>query len=63
MLKGVEMAEQEEKDMVQVKVPVQLLRKIREADADYKLIPAKDVAIIALNHFLYELKHQRKVQL
>lgn len=54
------MVEQEEKDAVQVKVPVQLLNDIREANSDYKLIPAKDVAIIALNHFLYELKHRKK---
>lgn len=54
------MSEQEEKDVIQVKIPNELIMKIRDADADYKLIPAKDVAIIALNHFLYELQHRQK---
>jgi hypothetical protein len=52
--------EQEEKDVTQVKVPNKLVKKIREADNDYKLITTKDLTIIALNHFLYELQHRKK---
>jgi len=51
---------EEEKDVTQVKLPNELIMKIREANADYKFIPAKDVAIIALNHFLNELQHRKK---
>jgi len=49
----------EEKDVTQVKVRNELLKKIREANSDYQFVPAKDIAHIALNHFLYELKHRR----
>ena len=49
-----------EKDMIQVKVPIQLLLNIREANTDYRLVPAKDIAIIALNHFLFEIKRRKK---
>jgi hypothetical protein len=55
-----EMVEQkEEKDVTPIEIPNKLIRKIRQANNDYKLIPTKDVAIIALNHFLYDLTHPR----
>jgi hypothetical protein len=50
----------EEKDVTQVKVLNELLKKIREANSDYQFVPAKDIAHIALNHFLYELQHRKK---
>jgi hypothetical protein len=50
----------EEKDGTPIKVPNALIAKIREANSDYKFVPTQDVAIIALNHFLYELKHRKK---
>lgn len=50
------MAEEE----VQFKIPAEKIRLIREADSDYKLLPAKDITIIALNHFLYGLKQKKK---
>jgi hypothetical protein len=50
----------EEKEVIQVNVPIPLLKSIREANSDYKQIPAKDVVHIALNHFLDELKRRRK---
>jgi hypothetical protein len=53
------MKEQESKDVTPIEIPNKLIRKIREANPDYKMIPAKDVAIIALNHFLYDLTHPR----
>jgi hypothetical protein len=54
------MAEQkEEKDVTPIEIPNKLIRKIRQANSNYQLIPTKDVAIIALNHFLYDLKHRR----
>jgi len=55
------MAEQEEKDVTPIKVPNTLIAKIREANSDYKFVPTQDVAIIALNHFLYHLTHRRSV--
>jgi len=48
-----------EKDVTPIEIPNKLIRKIREANPNYKMIPAKDVAIIALNHFLYDLVHPR----
>lgn len=57
-----EMVEQEEKDVTQVKVLNELLRKIREANSDYQYVPAKDIAHIALNHFLYELEHNWNIE-
>ena len=48
-------------EMVQVKVPIEKIRAIREVNPDfYKLIPAKDIAIIALNQLLYDEKHRKK---
>ena len=48
-------------ETVQVKVPIEKIRAIREVNPDfYKLIPAKDIAIIALNQLLYDEKHRKK---
>jgi hypothetical protein len=53
--------EKEVVEMVQVKVPIEKIRAIREVNPDfYKLIPAKDIAIIALNQLLWDEKHRKK---
>ena len=51
--------EEKEIPFTQCKIPDELIMKIRDANKDYVLIPAKDIAIIALNHFLYELQHRK----
>jgi len=48
-------------EMVQVKVPIEKIREIRKVNPDfYKFLPAKDIAIIALNQLLYDEKRRKK---
>jgi hypothetical protein len=50
----------EEKGVIQVKVSTDLLRKIRDVNSDYKLVPAVFIADIAMQHFLDELKQKKE---
>lgn len=49
----------EEKQVIQVKVDMDVLKAIRDLNSDYKEIPAVYIVDIALRHFLDELKEKK----